>query len=157
MAHRRSVAFVFTALVASAGLAGTAWAAAATVTLHDTFSDSHPDSNPCTGGLGTFSQSGTTVLHDTQTAGGEAFTETIVGTFAFAGNNPLDSVSGRFTGWFGGTFNARGVSQDGGTFSVTAADKAGHHIVMTEVTHETIGADGIPRVQFDRPQLHCTG
>ena len=149
-------AFVGVVLVGAVGIPATSFAAATQYTIHETFSEPPTaDVNPCTVGTGMFSQIGKVVIHETLNASGGAFTLTVVGTFTFVGDNPTDSVSGRFTGWFGGTFNAKGVIQDGGTFSVTGTGTGGTRIVEHDVGHVTIGADGTVHVSFDRQTLSC--
>lgn len=96
------------------------------------------------------------MIHETvNSGGGGAFTGTIVGTFSFVGDNPADNASGRLTGWFAGTFNANGVVQEGGTFSVNGTSADGTRLVFHEVAHVTVGADGTVHVSFDRQSLSC--
>lgn len=156
MKKTRLAAFAAVALAGTVALPGTAFAAATQYTIHETFTDGpFADVNPCTGGTGLFSSTGSIVFHETLNAGGGgAFTGTVTGKFRFVGDDSADSASGRFTGWFGGTFNARGVIQEGGTFNVTGrGDRT--RLVLTEVGHVTIGSDGTIHVEFGRQTLHC--
>ena len=157
MRKMRLVVFAGVSLVGAIGIPAASSAAATQYTIHDTVTEGpDADVNPCTGGAGMFSDTGKVVIHETVNAsGGGAFTGTIVGTWAFVGDNAADSASGKLTGWFGGTFNAKGVTQDGGTFAVRGTMADGRRIVVHEVAHETIGADGTVHVSLDRLGMSC--
>ena len=157
MKFARLAGFAGAFLLTVVGFSAPASGSAAQLTVHGVFSlGPLADSNPCTRGLGWSSNSGKFVEHYTaNAAGGLAFTATFVGTFTFTGDNPMDSATGRVTGWFGGTMSHGGLTQGGGTFSVTVVDGWGNHISASGVAHGTIGVDGTVHVSFLRLRVHC--
>ena len=156
MKSSRLAGFGVTFLLAAAALSAPASGKAAQLTIHGTLVLSAPSANPCTGGLGSLVFSSKYVVHVTaNAAGGLAFTGTFVGTFTFTGVNSMDSASGRATGWFGGTVSHGGVTQLGGTFSISVVDGWGNHITGGGVFHITRGPDGTVRAFVLRLRLHC--
>jgi hypothetical protein len=75
------------------------------------------------------------------------FTET--GTFT-AVESTGQTITGRFTMWFGGNINHDGLTQVfSDTFNVRGVDQDGNHIVAHDNGHTTL-VNGEPIIDFDR-------
>ena len=114
--------------------------------------------NPCTGATGTLTAiAKTAIFHATTFTSGPEFwfTGTDEGTVAFAPDDPNGvSASGHYAEWFGESFNNKNdVQHFTSTFRLKGTD--GSLIVVHEVAHFSINANGVITVNFDNPSVHC--
>ena len=117
-----------------------------------------PITNPCTGAPGTLTATAHTgVFHTTSFTTGPEFwiTSTAEGTATFTPDDPHGvTASGHFAEWFGVSLNNRNeVQHDTSTFQLKGTD--GSHIVVQEVVHFSINANGVVTVNFDNVGVHC--
>jgi hypothetical protein len=119
---------------------------------------SQPVANPCNGAPGTIAATAKTGFeHETYfTTGPEFwFTSTAEGTATFTPDDPTGVVaSGRFTEWFGESFNNKNdVQHNTSTFNLKGSD--GSHIVVHETFHFSTNANGVITAIFDNLDVHC--
>jgi hypothetical protein len=117
-----------------------------------------PMTNPCTGAPGILTAiAKTAIFHSTTfTTGPETWiTTTAEGTTTFTPDDPLGVVaSGHFSEWFGVSLNNKNaVQHDTSTFQLRGTD--GSHIVVQEVMHFGINANGLVTVSFDKSGVRC--
>jgi hypothetical protein len=119
------------------------------------FTEVSTDSNPCTGDLGTLTQTYNGVFHVTELTSGIGAgtfwaTGTLTGTFSFV---PFDSskpsYTGRFTTWFGDNDNLRNDAETE-ILHIRGIGSDGSVLSFHEVAHLNVSASGIT-VSFDKP------
>jgi hypothetical protein len=153
------------ALMAVAGLvllgAGPAAAGAGTVSFtqhfHDQVIDQESTQNPCTGDVGTLTliaRNG--VVHVTTNANGLWATLTATGDATFVADDPsAPSASGHFAAWDGENVNRQNNTATE-TFNAVLVGTDGSRVVVHEVAHVNVSADGTSGgVTFDKPTVHC--
>jgi hypothetical protein len=114
--------------------------------------------NPCTGATGTLTAiAKTAIFHVTSFTSGPEFwfTGTDEGTVTFTPDDPEGvSASGHYAEWFGESFNNKNdVQHYTSTFRLTGTD--GSHLVVHEVAHFSINANGVITASFDNAGAHC--
>ena len=116
-----------------------------------------PDTNPCTGDLGTFKTSTRhQVYHINVNGAGDAWDSgTQNGTATFVPNDPsAPSGSGSWTSWFGDSFNAQNMVQHF-TFNVSVRLTNGQTVTFHESGHLSFTPNG-PSVTFDKTTISCS-
>jgi len=147
-----SIAVVATAslisLGAPAALAG--GNGAQTFTQHDhQVTDQIPTTNPCTGDVGTLTETFNDVFHGTINKTGSWFTGTVEGQFLFVPTDPTKvSYTGHFASWFGDENNLRnGVEHS--TFNVHGTGSDGSRLSFHDNFQAVMNANGVITVSFD--------
>jgi hypothetical protein len=153
---------LFVALAVPMVLAGSALAAPGgtghTVTETDNFHgvQTATDINPCTGNTIDLTQVSNVVQHVTYFTGGDevwaTFTEEDKVTGVDEGTRVV--YTGHSTFWGNFNLNERN-SNDTFTGSIHVTGSDGSTISYHEVMHETLNANGVLTVSFDKPSLTC--
>jgi hypothetical protein len=153
---------LFVALAVPMVLAGSALAAPGgtghTVTETDNFHgvQTATDINPCTGNTIDLTQVSNVVQHVTYFTGGDevwaTFTEEDKVTGVDEGTRVV--YTGHSTFWGNFNLNERN-SNDTFTGSIHVSGSDGSTISYHEVMHETLNANGVLTVSFDKPSLTC--
>ena len=131
-------------------------AKATTETIHvSDVTESHRDSNPCSGAKGTFTITYDGVFHSTELPNGTSwFTGTLHGTASFVPNNPTQpSYAGKFTAWFGDENNLKNEVEHE-TFRAKLLGTDGSVLMAHETAHMGTSANG-PAVSFDKARFTC--
>jgi hypothetical protein len=153
---------LFTAVVAMLVLAGPALAAPGgaghTVTETDNFHGVQytTDINPCTGNTIDLTQVSNVVDHVTYFPGGDEVWATFTEEDKVTGVDEGTGVvyTGHSTFWGNFNLNNRNTNDTfTGSIHVTGSD--GSSISYHEVMHETLNANGVLTVSFDKPSLTC--
>lgn len=143
---------LFSLAPASAAGAG---AVSYTQTFHNT-TDSFAAPNPCTGALGTVTETYNGVFHVTSLTSGQGAgtfwaTGTMTGDFVFTPDDSVTqpSYTGHFASWFGDNNNLRNGAETS-TFAIHGTGSDGSTLQFHEVGHMSVSATGIT-VFFDKP------
>src|SRR6476661_4608346 len=153
---------LFIVLAAPMVLAGTALAAPGgtghTVTQTDNFHgvQTTTDINPCTGNTIDLTQVSNVVDHVTYFTGGDEVWATFTEEDKVTGVDEGTGVvyTGHSTFWGNFNLNERN-SNDTFTGSIHVTGSDGSTISYHEVMHETLNANDVLTVSFDRPSLTC--
>lgn len=147
---------VFSVALGGVLLSPTAVLASATAqTVHFSFVDPPtPDSNPCTGAPGLFSDSGRGVFHLTVNTDGTSHeTFTVVGQILFQQNDGV-TFTGKFTAWDGENVNRQNAVFSA-TFHFTAFGSDGSKLSEHGVFHISFNANGTVTATVDKDSLRC--
>lgn len=136
-------------------VAGNAVSATETETQHFSFTESEPETDPCTGARGTLTFSGDGVVHVTQASnGGFHITGTFTFDVSFAPKRQSGTTySGQGAFWFGENDN-RNNENGTFTFAGTAKGSDGSHVQFNGVGHYTTNAKGVVTVEFEKENFH---
>jgi hypothetical protein len=153
---------LFVGVVAAMAVAGSAVAAAGgqghTVTQTDNFHglQTTTDTNPCTGNTIDLTETSNIVQHVTFFPGGDEVWGTFTEEDKVTGIDEGTGVvyTGHSTFWGNFNVNERNANDTfTGSIHVTGSD--GSTISYHEVMHETLNANGVLTVSFDKPSLTC--
>jgi hypothetical protein len=134
-----------------------ALAQAETTTTHFSFTETHPDANPCTGATGTSTDNIKGVTHVTELPDGSFHeTTTVNNRFTFVPDDPSQpTYTGKTTFWAGANLN----SQNNFTATVTShfvvKGTDGSRLAGHFVAHVTLQPDGTVTVEFEKERLTC--